>query len=86
MQSIKLFQHGQLFLPERVCQAHHWKTGQELVIIHLDEGILLKPKHFLKPTTLDEVAKCLPYQGPAKTLEDMEAAIAMELESQEESK
>ncbi len=46
-------------------------------LIELKNGILLKPKSPFKPTRLEDVAKCLPYKGKAKTLADMDAAIAL---------
>ncbi|MCU0567567.1 MAG: AbrB family transcriptional regulator [Oculatellaceae cyanobacterium Prado106] len=55
--------------------AHHWAEGQELVVMDVGDGILLKPKNPFPPTTLDQVAGCLNYQGPPKTLEEMEDAI-----------
>jgi hypothetical protein len=42
---------------------------------------LLKPKSPFKPTRLEEVAKCLAYQGKAKTLAEMDAIARGVLEN-----
>lgn len=67
---------GQVIIPEHICETKNWKPGEELLVTELDEGILLTPVSPFRPTTLDEVAGCLPYHGTPKTLEEMESAIA----------
>ena len=76
MISTHLSSKGQIMIPRQICQHQHWESEQELVIIEVKNGILLKPKSPFKPTRLEDVAKCLPYKGKAKTLADMDAAIA----------
>ena len=39
------------------------------------QGILLKPKKIMPNTPIDAIAGCLAYQGPAKTIEEMDEAI-----------
>jgi bifunctional DNA-binding transcriptional regulator/antitoxin component of YhaV-PrlF toxin-antitoxin module len=77
MISTHLSSKGQVIIPRQICQRQHWKSEQELVIIEIKNGILLKPKSPFKPTRLEDVAKCLSYEGKAKTLADMDAAIAL---------
>lgn len=67
---------GQIIIPKPLRDAHHWKPGQKLTIIESGDGILLKPVEPFPETTLAEVAGCLPYKGKAKTLAEMEEAIA----------
>lgn len=67
---------GQVIIPEHIRQIKNWKTGQELLLTEIDDGIFLKSVSPFKPATLNEVARCLPYHGTAKTLAEMEAAIA----------
>ncbi len=67
---------GQITIPQHIFHNQHWQTGQELLLIEVENGLLLKPKSPFKPTRLEQVAKCLSYKGKAKTLDDMEAAIA----------
>jgi bifunctional DNA-binding transcriptional regulator/antitoxin component of YhaV-PrlF toxin-antitoxin module len=71
-----LSDHGEIVIPAAVCTAQHWQPGVELVILETAEGILLKPKKPFAKTRLQDVAGCLRYTGKAKTLEEMEAAIA----------
>jgi bifunctional DNA-binding transcriptional regulator/antitoxin component of YhaV-PrlF toxin-antitoxin module len=77
---LTLSANGQVTLPPSICQAQQWKAGQSLVIIVQPEGLFIKSQSPFPPTTLKEVAGCLAYQGPPKTLEDMENAIATELQ------
>ena len=77
MISTRLSSNGQITIPRQIRQHQHWESKQELVIIEVKNGILLKPKSPFKPTRLEDVAKCLPYKGKAKTLADMDAAIAV---------
>lgn len=66
---------GQVIIPKPLRNALRWEAGQRLEVTDLDGGILLKPAQPFPVTTLAEVAACLPYQGPAKTLAEMEEAI-----------
>jgi hypothetical protein len=52
---------GKDFTPEILRDQYHWEDGQELVIISLGDGILLKPKKTFPETKLDEIAGCLKY-------------------------
>ena len=75
MNTTKLSSKGQVIIPKPLRTAHHWETGQELVVINLADGILLKPKAPFPETSIDDVASCLNYKGSAKTLDAMEQAI-----------
>jgi AbrB family looped-hinge helix DNA binding protein len=75
MQTTKLSSKGQVIIPKPLRNAHHWETGQELVVIDMGDGILLKPKTPFPESNIKDVASCLQYKGKAKTLEDMEDAI-----------
>ena len=74
MKTIKLSSQGQVTVPPSLRE--HWEEGQELIIINMGDGILLKPKKIFSETRLDEVAGCLNYQGKVKTIEEMDQAIA----------
>ena len=76
MSTITLSSQGQVNIPERVRIAHQWEEGQELELIEMGGGILLRPKLTLPVTDIADVAGCLAYKGKAKSLEDMEQAIA----------
>lgn len=75
MITTKLSSKGQVIIPKPIRVAHHWMTGQDLVVIEMGDGILLKPKTPFPATTLQDVASCLKYEGKAKTLDDMQSAI-----------
>lgn len=74
METTKLSSQGQVTVPQSLRE--HWEEGQELIIINMGDGILLKPKKIFSETRLDEVAGCLNYQGKVKTIEEMDQAIA----------
>ncbi len=80
METTKLSSKGQVIIPKSLRTAHHWEVGQELVAIDMGDGILLKPKKPFSETTLEDVAGCLKYQGPPKSLVDMEDAIRQGVE------
>ena len=82
MKTTKLSSKGQVIIPKPLRSAHHWEAGQELVIIDMDDGILLKPKSPFEETDLSEVAGLLQYQGKAKSIDDMNAAIRKGVEEQ----
>ncbi len=48
----------------------------EFTVEEVDEGVLLRPVKPFKPTTLEEVVGCTGYRGPARSLDDMERAVA----------
>jgi len=75
METTKLSSKGQVIIPKPLRVSHRWKPGQILIAIDVGDGILLKPADPFQKTTLDDVASCLRYQGPKKSLQDMEEAI-----------
>ena len=79
METTKLSSQGQVTVPQSLRE--HWEEGQELIIINMGDGILLKPKKIFSETRLDEVAGCLNYQGKAKTIEEMDQALAQGIQT-----
>lgn len=71
----RLSSKGQVIIPRQVRSAHNWKSGQELEVVDVGDGVLLKPKKPFPETTLAEVAASLGYHGKARTIEEMEEAI-----------
>ncbi len=71
MEITKLSNQGQITIPQILREQYHWEDGQELVIINMGDGILLKSKKPFKETTLDQVAGCLKYEEKAKTIEEI---------------
>lgn len=78
METTRLSSRGQVSIPKALRGRLHLQPGQEFTIESTTDGaLLLRPaKPGSNEVTLDEVAGCLRYAGPAKTLEEMDAAIA----------
>ena len=75
METTKLSSKGQVVIPRPLRKSHHWEAGQELVVIDMGDGILLKPEAVFAETHINEVASCLKFSGETRSLEDMELAI-----------
>ncbi len=69
---------GQVILPASIRRRRHWDAGTRLTVEETPDGVLLKPEPLFPPTTPEQVRGCLRYEGPPKTLEEMQAAIAAE--------
>lgn len=70
---------GQVILPKAVRDRLHWSAGTRLAVESTAEGVLLKPARAFPPTRIEDVFGCLKYDGPAKTIEEMDAAITKEV-------
>lgn len=69
---------GQVILPKVLRDKRRWTPGTELTVEETADGILLKAAPLFAPTRLDDVAGCLAYEGPPKTIEEMDEAILEE--------
>ena len=76
METTKLSSKGQVVLPSRIRAAHRWQPGLEFSVEDTPDGVLLRPLQPFEPTRLEDVFGCVGYAGPAKTIEEMDAAIA----------
>ena len=76
METTRLSSKGQIILPKSIRAAHHWEPGVEFRVEDTADGVLLRPVKAFRQTGLEEVIGCTGYQGPSKSVEDMEAAIA----------
>jgi AbrB family looped-hinge helix DNA binding protein len=79
MQTTRLSSKGQVIIPKAVREAHGWGEGTQFTVEDTQDGILLRPKPLFKPTTIEDVFGCLKYDGPPKTVEEMNAAIDEEM-------
>jgi AbrB family looped-hinge helix DNA binding protein len=70
---------GQVILPKAVRERRHWGPGTRLAVEETPEGVLLKAAPLFAPTRPEDVAGMLAYSGPAKALEEMDAAITAEV-------
>lgn len=69
----KLSTKGQIVLPKEVRDALGLASGTEFEIEIHDGTVLLRP---IRKTTVDDLHGMLPWSGSAKSLEEMEQAIA----------
>jgi AbrB family looped-hinge helix DNA binding protein len=70
---------GQVILPKEIRRRRRWDAGTRLVVEDTPEGVLLKPAVLFEPTRPEDVFGCLPYEGPPKTVEEMNAGIEAEI-------
>jgi len=75
MEITKLSTKGQLILPKTIRDARGWGAGTELVVEETPAGVMLRPLRS-QPSRLEDVVGRLRYKGRAKTLRQMERAIA----------
>jgi AbrB family looped-hinge helix DNA binding protein len=69
---------GQVILPKAIRDQRRWLPGTRLTVENTPEGVLLKPAPVFEPTRIDSVFGSLTPSGKARTLEDMDAAVAAE--------
>ena len=72
METTKLSSKGQVVILGPLRKSHHWEAGQELVVIDVGDGILLKSGDVFEERQINDVAACLKFTGEAGSLEDME--------------
>jgi AbrB family looped-hinge helix DNA binding protein len=72
----RLSTKGQLIIPKAVRDRHGWLPGSELALEDHGDAVLIRSVKPEPETTFEELIGCTGYRGPARTLEDMEAAIA----------
>jgi len=75
METTRLSEKGQIVIPKRVRETHGWEAGIEFLIEELEDGVKLKPVKPFEETSIKDVLGCVNYDGPKKTLKDMESAI-----------
>lgn len=69
---------GQVILPKPLRDHLRWPAGTRLTVEDTAEGVLLKAAPIFPATTLDAVFGILAHDGPALTMEDMDAVVAAE--------
>jgi AbrB family looped-hinge helix DNA binding protein len=78
MEITRLSSKGQFILPKAVRDAHDWTPGTAFLVEDTADGVLLRPV-MPAPSRLDDVVGCLHGKGPARTVEEMNAAIGNEV-------
>ncbi len=81
METTRLSSKGQIILPKAVRDLHNWGPGTDFTVEDTADGVLLRPLKSRKPSRLEDVVGCLKYDGPARTIEEMVAAIDAELQA-----
>jgi len=76
MATTVLSSKGQVIIPSPIRTAHQWEPGQRFEAIDTGDGVLLKPATPFPKTDITDVASCLHYKGPAKTVSEMNEAVA----------
>ena len=69
---------GQVILPKAIRELRHWPAGTRLTVESTSDGVLLRPAASFPPTSIEEVFGSLAYAGKAKSIEEMDAAVAAE--------
>ena len=69
---------GQVILPKAICQTLGWRAGTRLVVENRPEGVLLRPEPAFAETRPEDVLGCLAYDGPPKSVPDMQAGVLAE--------
>jgi AbrB family looped-hinge helix DNA binding protein len=69
---------GQVILPKAIRDQRHWGPGTKLTVEDTADGILLRAPAAFTATTVHAVFGCLRHDGPALSLDDMDAAIVRE--------
>ena len=76
MEITKLSSKGQVVLPKSVRDAHLWQEGTSFAVEEVEGGVLLRPLKPFAPTKIEDLLGCLQYKGKAKSLDEMDQAIA----------
>ena len=69
---------GQVILPKAIRRALRWEAGTRLVVENRPEGVLLRREPAFAETRPEDVFGCLAYDGPPKSLSDMQAGVLIE--------
>jgi len=70
---------GQVILPKAIREKRDWPAGTRLIVEDTPEGVLLRRARIFPETRPEDVRGSLRYEGPAKTLEEMDAGIVAEV-------
>ena len=69
---------GQVILPKAIRDRMRWSPGTRLTVEQTGDGVLLKAAPLFPETDLDSVCGMLKHDGPALSIEDMDAAVLRE--------
>ena len=69
---------GRVTLPKPIRRALRWAAGTRLVVESTSEGVLLRPEPSFPETRPEDVFGSLAYDGPPKTVQEMNAGVRAE--------
>lgn len=72
----RLLPTGQVALPKEIRDRLGLSSGAEMEVEVRDGAVLLRP---IRSSTVDDLIGLLPWSGPAKTIEEMDATVAYAL-------
>ncbi|MCD4748314.1 MAG: AbrB/MazE/SpoVT family DNA-binding domain-containing protein [Thermoanaerobaculales bacterium] len=67
---------GQVVIPKGIRQRHGWVVGSTIELEELEDGVVLRKERRVPRTSIDDLLGCVTYDGPSKTLEEMDQGIA----------
>lgn len=71
---------GQVILPKAIRDHLQWGAGTRLTVENTPDGVLLKSTPMFAATSVDALFGSMRHEGPALSIDDMNAAIATEAE------
>ncbi len=71
---------GQVILPKAIRDQLQWGAGTRLTVENTPDGVLLKSTPVFAVSSIDALFGSMRYEGPALSIDDMNAAIAQEAE------
>lgn len=70
---------GQVILPKAIRESRKWDAGTRLVVEETDAGVLLTEAPLFAPTKPGAAYGMIKYKGKAKSIKEMDEAIAAEV-------
>ncbi|MCC6622325.1 MAG: AbrB/MazE/SpoVT family DNA-binding domain-containing protein [Deltaproteobacteria bacterium] len=67
---------GQVVLPHAIRDALGLTPGSEFEVTTEGDAVILRPLSRFKRVALEDAVGCIPYSGPARSVEEMHAGIA----------
>ena len=69
---------GQIILPKGIRETLRWNAGTRLAVESTGDGVLLKPLPVFPETRPEDVFGSLPFEGAAKSPQEMDAGVREE--------
>ncbi len=70
---------GQIVIPRELRERLGWGEGTRLEVLSQGGGVVLRPARAFPAVSVDDLVGCLPYEGPPRSVEEMDAAVAQGL-------